>query len=347
MNDFVYPPFVFINVLIGLVLVLVVGPGTAFVARRIGLMDVPGALPHKKHGNPIPLAGGLILAFVLVTGGLVFNSSMLREFWRILVPALVVFGVGVWDDFKRLPAWVKFIGQSLATILLIVLGTSVQILPRGFLGLPGNLHTMVNLLITFLWVVGITNAFNFIDSMDGIVIGIGGIAIAFLILVTFNSPQPELLRLLTLLLGICVGLYYYNMTPARLFMGDSGAQLMGFLLAAIGILYTPAEFPQASSWFLPILILGVPIFDACLVFFSRLRRHTPVYQAGRNHTYHRLVSIGLDGSRAVAVMHIAAIVLGCLAFIALNLPPLFANLIFASTLLIGLVIFFYLERSTG
>lgn len=347
MNDFVYPPFVFSNVLIGLTLVLAVGTSAAALTRRIGLMDVPGILPHKKHDNPIPLAGGLILVIVLVVGGLVFNFSAILEFWKILVPALVVFSIGVWDDFKRLPAWVKFVGQSLATILLILLGTSVQILPRGFLSLPGDAHTAVNFLITFFWMVGITNAFNFIDSMDGIVVGIGGIAIAFLILVTFNSPQPELLRLLTLLLGGCIGLYYYNMTPARLFMGDSGAQLMGFLLAAIGILYTPTEFPQASSWFLPILILGVPIFDACLVFFSRLRHHTPVYQAGRNHTYHRLVSIGLDGSRAVAVMHVAAIVLGCLAFIALNLPPLFANLIFGFSLFTGAVVYFYLESKLG
>jgi UDP-GlcNAc:undecaprenyl-phosphate GlcNAc-1-phosphate transferase len=137
------------------------------------------------------------------------------------------------------------------------------------------------------------------------------------------------------------------MTPARLFMGDAGAQTIGFLLAAIGILYTPTSFPQGSSWFLPILILGVPIFDICLVFFSRLRRHTPVYQAGVNHTYHRLVAIGLDGPRAVAVMHVAAIVLGCLAFIALNLPPLYANLIFGLTLLAGLAAYLYLERKAG
>jgi UDP-GlcNAc:undecaprenyl-phosphate GlcNAc-1-phosphate transferase len=347
MSQVGYPPFVFINVLVGALLSLVAGPLAAAFARRIGLMDVPGILPHKRHSSPVPLAGGLALVVVLILGSLIFNLSMLRELWRILVPALIVFGVGVWDDFKRLPPWVKFTGQVIAAVLLISLGTYVQIAPHGFLGLPGRAYMVVNLLITLFWVVGITNAFNFIDSMDGIVVGICGIAVAFLILVTFNSPQLELLRLLTLILGTCVGLYYYNMTPARLFMGDSGAQTLGFLLAAIGILYTPTSFPQGSSWFLPILILGVPIFDTCLVFFSRLRSHTPVYQAGVNHTYHRLVAIGFDGPRAVAVMHVAAIFLGCLAFIALNLSPLYANLVFGFAVLAGLAAYLLLERKAG
>jgi UDP-GlcNAc:undecaprenyl-phosphate GlcNAc-1-phosphate transferase len=150
--------------------------------------------------------------------------------------------------------------------------------------------------------------------------------------------------LLTLLLGVCAGLFFYNLTPARLFIGDSGAQTIGFLLAVVAILYTPENYPQASSWFLPILVLGVPIFDTCLVVFSRLRRREPFYHAGRNHTYHRLVALGLSSTHSVAVMHIAAIVLGCLAFIALNLLPVWANLLFGLTLLASFGIFIFLER---
>jgi UDP-GlcNAc:undecaprenyl-phosphate GlcNAc-1-phosphate transferase len=196
-------------------------------------------------------------------------------------------------------------------------------------------------------VIGITNAFNFIDSMDGVAVGIGGIAVSFFLLVTLNSPQVSLLRLLTLLLGGCIGLFFFNMTPARLFLGDSGAQTLGFLLAAIGIIYNPVHFPQASSWFLPILVLGVPIFDTCLVVFSRLRHQTHIYQAGHDHTYHRLVGLGLSSTHAVAIMHIATIVLGCLAFIALHLSPLFANVFFGLILLIGVLLYIYLERKVG
>ena len=340
----VYPPFVFYNILIGLVLALGLGWVAIRLTRRFGPMDVPGSLPHKMHSVPTPLAGGITLVAVLLLGGLCFNLPMVRQLAGILLPALIIFAVGLWDDFKRLPAWIKFLGQALATLLLVLLGTYVQIIPAGFLGLPGKVHLVINLLVTILWVVGVTNAFNFIDSMDGIVVGIAGIALAFLILVTINTSQTTLLRLITLLLGACIGLFFHNMTPPRLFLGNSGAQTLGFLLAVIGILYTPVELPQAVSWFLPILVLGVPIFDTCLVVFSRLRRREPVYHAGRNHTYHRLIALGWSSNHAVAVMHITSIVLGCLAFIALNLDPLGANLLFGLTCLAGVGTFIYFER---
>jgi UDP-GlcNAc:undecaprenyl-phosphate GlcNAc-1-phosphate transferase len=307
----IFPIFIFVNILLGLVFTLLVSFCTIRFARRVGLMDIPGSLPHKLHGNPVPIAGGLTLVLVLVIVGLLFNIDMLREFWKIL------------------------------------LGTHVRIIDRGFLGLPGDWNMVINILITLFWVIGITNAFNFIDSMDGIMIGIAGIAVAFFLLATLSSGQTSLLRMLTLLIGCCAGLFFYNMTPASLFMGDSGAQTIGFLLAAIGIVYNPVHYPQASSWFLPILIMGVPIFDTCLVVFSRLLRRTPVYQAGRNHTYHRLVSLGYDSAHAVMVMHLAGVIFGCLGFIALNLTPLLANLVFGLTLLLGAITLIYLEKRTG
>jgi UDP-GlcNAc:undecaprenyl-phosphate/decaprenyl-phosphate GlcNAc-1-phosphate transferase len=339
-----YPTFVFFNVLMATVLSLALGWPTINFAQRIGLMDVPGALPHKKHGTAMPYAGGLTLVLTLTLGSLLFNIEMVKDLWNIFIPALLIFALGMWDDFKRLPARVKLIGQIMAAVLLVMLGTTVQIIPAGFLGLPGQANIYINWLITLFWVVGITNAFNFIDSMDGLTVGVSGIAVAFLILVTLGSTQTSLLRLLTLIIGTCVGLFFYNMMPARFFLGDSGAQTLGFLLAAVGILFTPDDFPQASSWFLPILILGVPIFDTSLVVFSRWRRGFPVYRAGHDHTYHRLTTLGLDSARAVAVMHIAAIVLGCIAFIALNLAPLYSNLLFGLVLAAGLVAFYFLDR---
>ena len=339
-----YPQFVFFNILIGLVLTLVLGQLGIWFARRIGLMDIPGALPHKQHKVPTPLAGGLVLVATMLFGGLVFDFAAFKQLWTILLPALIVFAVVLWDDFRRLPAWVKLIGQLLAGCLLIALGTYVQIIPFDFLGLGGHTYRVIDWLVTLFWVIGITNAFNFVDSMDSLVIGLSGVAVAFLVLVTLDSSQTVLLQLLTLLLGACAGLFFYNMTPARLFIGDSGAQTIGFVLAAVGILYTPQNYSQGSSWFLPILILGVPIFDMCLVVFSRLRRKTPVYQAERNHTYHRLVDFGLDVPHAVAIMHLTAIALGCIAFMALGLTPLYANLVFGAVCLAGVVLIFTLER---
>jgi UDP-GlcNAc:undecaprenyl-phosphate GlcNAc-1-phosphate transferase len=340
-----FPSYVFVNLLVGLSLSMALGWAAIMVARRLGLMDMPGALPHKSHTSPTPLAGGLTLVLALVSGLLLLNNGLFRPLLGVILPALIVFAVGLWDDFRRLPARVKLLGQVVATLLLIAFGTYVRVLTPEATGLPSEFTLFLNWGITIFWVVGITNAFNLVDSMDGIVVGLAGIAISFLVLVTVGSQQVDLQRLLALLLGICGGLYFYNVSPARFFLGDSGAQTIGFLLAAVAILYNPDEFPQGSSWFLPILILGVPIFDTTLVVLSRIRRHERVFRAGHDHTYHRLVARGLDNTRAVAVMHIAAVGLGCLGFIALNLAPLYANALFFTACLLGLGFLIWLDKS--
>lgn len=340
--DKTYPLFVFGNVLAGLALALALGALAIWFARRTGLMDIPGVLPHKEHKRPTPLAGGLTLLLCLAAGGWLGLYPLL-DLWKILVPALIVFAFGLWDDYRRLPAWLKFIGQLLAGVVLIALGISVSIVQSTASGPAAFLFSWINPAITLFWIVGVTNAFNLIDSMDGIVAGIGGIAIGFLALVTIGSPQVEIARLMTFMLGICFGLYFLNSSPARMFLGDSGAQTIGFLLAAVAILFTPGQHPQASSWFLPILVLGLPIFDTTLVVFSRLRRGQAIYRGGLDHTYHRLVALGLDGQRAVVLMHLTAIALGCVAFIALRLPPLYANLVFGLVLLAGLGAILFLE----
>jgi UDP-GlcNAc:undecaprenyl-phosphate GlcNAc-1-phosphate transferase len=174
--------------------------------------------------------------------------------------------------------------------------------------------------------------------MDGLALGLAGIAAAFFMLVTIDSGQPVLAVLCAAILGAAVGGFLYNASPAKLFLGDSGAQLLGFLLAALGIAYTPAGagLPQAVSWFTPILVLGVPIFDITLVVTLRSARRQPVYRAGIDHTYHRLLRLGLDPTRAVLVMHLAGVVLGLIAFVALGANVLVANLIFAGVVLAGL-----------
>ncbi len=339
-----YPPYLFINILVGLLITLVCGQIAIWLASRTGLVDLPGALPHKKHEKPTPLAGGITLVAAILASSIFLDTDALNVMGRLALPALVVFIFALWDDYKRLPAGIKLVGQLLAGVILIGLGTYVQMLQPGFLGLQNDVLVWGNWFITLFWIVGVTNAFNLIDSMDGLVVGVGSLALLFMILVTLVSGQPPLLQIITLLLGICLGLGFNNATPARFFLGDSGAQTIGFLLAAIAILFTPGNRPQASSWFVPIMIMGVPIFDTTLVTLSRLRRRVPFYQAANDHTYHRLVQAGLDSKRAVTVIHLASVILGCLAFIALNLEPLYANIMFAVVFLIGLVLIFWMDR---
>jgi UDP-GlcNAc:undecaprenyl-phosphate GlcNAc-1-phosphate transferase len=147
-----------------------------------------------------------------------------------------------------------------------------------------------------------------------------------------------------ILLGITLGIYFFNVTPARLFLGDSGSQTFGFLIAAIAMEYAPVGFSPISSWFVPILLVGMPIFDTTLVVYSRLRQGLPVYKANLDHTYHRLVTIGLDERRAVLAIHLAAILLSLVAFVTFYLSPLVANIIFGIILVLGVIIVIYLDR---
>jgi UDP-GlcNAc:undecaprenyl-phosphate GlcNAc-1-phosphate transferase len=295
-------------------------------SRRVGLMDTPGSAPHKKHPAPIPLAGGPVIIMTLVIAAVLENVLGFKSVWSILLPSLIVFIFGVIDDRRGLSAPWKLLGQMLGTGLMILLGVQIHLFDQ---------YPWLNIAITVLWMIGITNAYNFVDSMDGLANGLACLAAAFFMLVTFDSGQGELSVFSALLFGACVGIYYFTFPPARFFLGDSGAQLLGFLLAGLAIAYTPLGFLRIQSWYIPILLMGVPIFDTTLIVVSRLRRHKPVYRAGQDHTYHRLVKLGLDTNRATLSMQFMAGFLGCLAFITLTLPPLAANIIFFACIAAG------------
>ena len=314
---------------------LAITPLAIQVAVRFRLIDQPNSSPHKIHQQPMPKAGGIAIGLTIVLINFLSGNLQSESIRAILLASLVIFLFGLWDDSYRLSPWWKLVGQILGTIILISQGVHIRML--------GSL-TVLNMALTLLWTIGITNAFNLVDSMDGLAVGLAAIASAFFMLVTVDAAQPTLSLLSAIILGSSIGILYFNTLPARTFLGDSGAQFIGFLLAALAIAYTPPGLPQPSSWFVLILLLSVPIFDTSLVVIARLKKRRAVYQAGLDHTYHRLVNLGLPSSRAVLTMHLAAIVSGCLAFMALPLPPLWANAIFAAALLVGLSLLFWLEK---
>jgi len=322
-------------------------PLGVWLAKRVNLIDYPGSAPHKRHETPTPMAGGIVLVLVFTVCGILLDVWKIIPIGAIYVASLVIFVFGLWDDFRDIHPILKLFGQLLAAGILIRWGIFVQIFESlefvfndTFLVARG-----LDILITFFWIVGITNAFNFIDSMDGLAVGIGGVAAGFFMLLTLDSGQQYLAILSAALVSVCMGIYFFNAHPARLFLGDAGAQVLGFWMASLAIVYHPLDLDQMSSWFTTILLLGVPIFDMSLVIISRLRRRSPVYQAARDHTYHRLRDFGLDPNRAVLLMHIVAVILGCIAVIGLYQPPLIANLIFGLVVLCGLVILIFFEIS--
>ena len=342
-SSFLHTVHVFEIIVLSVFVTIIFGPLAIKIALQYRIIDIPGSSPHKRHKKTTPLAGGMILiasAFLIAS---IFNFWGDKRIQAILLSSSVIFAFGLWDDMRGISPQKKILGQFLASILLINLGISVHFLENLNVGLLNqNILTWLNWAITLIWLIVVTNAFNLIDSMDGLAIGLGGIAFAFFIVISFTSGQPNLSALSALLLGICAGLYFYNISPAHLFLGDSGSQTLGFTLASVAILYNPQGLPQASSWFVPILLLGVPLFDTTLVIFSRLYRRKPIFQSDLGHTYHRLVRLGLDSRRAVLLMHISALILSCLAIIALSVSPITTNILFFLSLMIGFSVLIFL-----
>ncbi len=312
-------------ILASILIALISSPLAVTIARRLKLIDVPGTSGHKQHDTPTPMAGGLVFAFTLVIAGTFFGWYSSVTSLGILAGAGVILVFGLIDDAVGLGAPQKLLGQALAATLLVVTGTQVHLFSNEW----------INLTLTFFWVLGLVNAFNFVDSMDGLALGLAAIASAFFLLVTIEADQPQLTSIAAGVFGACIGLAFFNLPPAKMFLGDSGAQMLGFLMAAVGVAYSPADLPKLSSWFVPILVLGVPIFDTTLVVFSRLKRGAKVYRASRDHTYHRICQLGLEPTRAIFTMHLTAIVLGFLAFISLDTNVIFGNALFVLAVLAG------------
>jgi UDP-GlcNAc:undecaprenyl-phosphate GlcNAc-1-phosphate transferase len=193
---------------------------------------------------------------------------------------------------------------------LILIATGVQVLFVRFL--PVDIP-FVNEIVTVVWVVGITNALNFLDNMDGLSSGVAAVAAGFFLLLAAFSGQYLVASLAAALLGACIGFLYYNFNPATIFMGDSGSLFIGFVLAAVGIKLR-FDNPDIVTWMVPVLVLGLPVFDTTLVVVSRIRRGVnPFTTAGKDHTSHRLVAMGFTRREAVLILYMSCVVLGMIA----------------------------------
>ncbi|MCC6259416.1 MAG: undecaprenyl/decaprenyl-phosphate alpha-N-acetylglucosaminyl 1-phosphate transferase [Anaerolineales bacterium] len=317
----------------------------ALLAQKLGIVDIPNSAPHKKHSRPTPLAGGFLIVCSFILSALLFRAWLTTEILAIFSAAFVIFIFGLWDDIRRLFALQKLLGQILAATILIVFGVQVHFVANfaaeGYF-LPSSAE-FLNLFITYFWLIGITNAFNMIDSMDGIVAGLGAIASAFFMIATYLAGQSTLAFWSAILLGVNIALYFWNGIKSRFFLGDSGAQTIGFLLASMAIMYNPLDRNPTSSWIVPIMLLSAPIFDTTLVVISRIRKKQPIGNGRRDHTYHRLIALGLSQKYAVLVLHTSAFLVSCLAFITLQLSPSFALTFFLIASLAGFLALLWLS----
>jgi UDP-GlcNAc:undecaprenyl-phosphate GlcNAc-1-phosphate transferase len=308
------------------------------VASRTGFIDEPR--PHKMHVRPMPLLGGLAiyLALFLVLSIALFRVNFASEWIQVIaiaVGATLLMLVGLWDDRRGIAPRAKLLAEVAAALIVAAAGLQVHLFP----------WPAVNFAITLLWFVGITNAINLMDNMDGLAAGTSAVSALFFTILAASAGQGLVASLAAAVTGASLGFLYYNIPPAMIFMGDTGSLLLGFLLAIIGIKYSPIALPSGSTWMAPIVILGLPVFDTTLVTFSRLISRRPVFQGGTDHTSHRLARLGLGINRAVLSMYLVAGALGILAIFMTQSPPASATILFIALLMIGLVGLLILERA--
>lgn len=288
---------------------LVATPLARRAALRYDIVDRPGG--RKAHHAPVPYLGGLaiyvafmIFFVVIVARNHADTHTPLAQALAILAGGTLMVVLGLIDDRFNLRPLLKFGGQLFSAALLYVAGMHFHFNHFPWLDLP----------VSLLWVIGITNAFNLLDNMDGLSVGTAAIACSyFFVLVELEPVKQFVVASMAMALGgACLGFLYYNFNPARIFMGDAGSLFLGFMLAVLGLKLNMNGFPNlhAVNFFVPVVVLGIPIFDTTLVTISRLRRRVPVSRGGRDHTSHRLVLLGLTVREAVMTVYIAAGALG-------------------------------------
>ncbi len=290
-----------------LVIALYATPIAARAAARFGLVDVPdGGL--KNHRRPVPYLGGLaVYASFLLTMALVFDFD--RSVLGLLLAGAVLVLLGLIDDFGVLGVWPKFLGQGLATLVLIKSGITIQIA-----ALPG----WANMILTILWCVGMTNAFNIIDIMDGLAAGTAFVACAFLLVVAFHNAQGAIVMITAALMGSLLGFLRHNVHPARIFLGDTGSLFIGMMIGALAMV---GKYDRVNpiGYLTPLLILAVPIFDTLYVMTLRAARGRNPFRGSPDHFPLRLRRCGLSVRQVVALTWGIGAVLGGAALINMGL----------------------------
>ena len=289
--------------IISFLVVFLSTPKVIRLAHRIGFLDYPS--PQKIHENPTPLLGGVVVylgfAISFCFGILVSGISWDGNLDGIFLGSLVLLLLGLWDDKKKLSPSHKFLGQVLAALLFITFSQRPIILTSNFL----------DAFIILLWVVGLINALNFLDNMDGLCGGITFIhCMAFLAIGALNHQTAVVLLSLSLA-GAVLAFLRYNFRPAKIFLGDAGSMLNGFLLACMGVLFVQKD-PSHYTLLVPVLILSYPIFDITFVTFARLREGRKFYQGGKDHSTHRMVKMGIKQQHTIWSIYSFCLALGAL-----------------------------------
>ena len=313
------------------------------LAIRVGMVDLPG--PRKVHLKPIPLLGGLaIYGGVMIAILVAFDGAARAQSIGIVTGATLVAAVGFLDDSGWLHHQIKlFAAMHLAAVILLATGIRAQVFSVLIGGATGY---WLDAALTIVWVVGITASFSILDHMDGLCAGVAAMASVFFAMLAYLNGQTLVTTLAAAVLGAAAGFLRYNFKPAKIFMGDGGAMLLGFLMATLALKLRLEHATNLAGWLAPVLILSATIFDTTLVTISRSRRGLlPFATPGKDHSAHRLANLGLGQRGAVLTMYFVGAISGGAAILVSYLSSAGAAMVGAVVVVVVLVAVALLERA--
>lgn len=311
---------------VGFMTALAMTPVARQIAMRLGVLAIPNN--RTIHAGNKPLMGGLAIYTGLIVGLLLFTPpKFMVEFGAVLAGATFMALIGLLDDRYSLGIRSRFIAAGVAGAVAVASGISFHFTQIWLIDAP----------LTIFWIMALTNAVNFQDNMDGLAAGMSSIAAGFFLLIALSQGLILVSLLAAAVMGSAVGFLAYNFAPSSTFMGDMGALMLGFLLAVLGVKINMIETPLAAGWLVPVLVMWLPAFDINLVIFTRISEGRSPGQAGRDHTSHRLMSLGWGHRKVLFTLYITCALFG-LAGLALSASQswLFAALMF------GLIALLYL-----
>ena len=301
-------------------------PVVRVLAQKVGAMDVPKD-GRRMHDHPIPRMGGLAIFLGFLLTVLLF-AQLTRQVRGMLLGAVIIVILGIFDDIYSLSAKFKFVVQIVAAVVAVGAGNMIEVLsnPNVFSSNPYWELGWLGWPITVIWIVAITNAVNLIDGLDGLACGVSTISSMSMLAIALVLGEVDVAILLAALAGGCIGFLPYNLNPAKIFMGDTGSTFLGFVLAVVSI---QGMFKMYSviSFVVPFLMLGLPIFDTASAFIRRIAKGQNPMSPDRGHVHHRLIDMGFSQKQAVAVLYVISAILGLSAVVLTTSGPIKAMLL--------------------
>ena len=318
------------------VVAFITTPVVRSLAFKIGAVDVPRD-NRRMHNHPIPRMGGLAIFFGFILSALIF-IPLTPPLRGMLLGAVIIVILGIFDDIYALPAMPKFLIQILAALIAVLMGNRIDILsnPNIFSSDPYWVLGWLSIPISVIWIVGITNAVNLIDGLDGLAVGVATISSLTMLVIAMLVSENVVALMMAALAGGCIGFMPYNLNPAKIFMGDTGSTFLGFVLATVSI-QGLFKFYTIISFAVPFLMLGLPLFDTCFAILRRLAKGQSPMAPDRSHVHHRLIDMGFNQKQAVAILYVISAILGLSAVVLTTSGALKAMVLLCALCLAGLI----------